>query len=204
MELSIKDIHQYITMIRINFENAYKTQTDEERKMLYGSWFAILKNYPKEICDKAVINAIARAEFAPRIGSIVKEIESMLEAYEKTDHELWAELTSVLREVSSCAYAFRYTYREENGLTQGENARNRVIEIFNGLSQELKAYCKNWQGLVEIARQPLDQLKFEQSRFTKVMPQLRERTKMRAQTPGLETLLQGVNTQLLLDGQKNA
>ena len=203
MELSIKDIHQYITMIRINFENAYKVQTDEERKMLYGSWLAILKNYPKEICDKAVINAIAKAEFAPRIGTIVKEIESMLEAYEKTDHELWAELTSVLREVSSCAYAFRYTFVEENGRTQGENARIRCEQIFNNLSTELKDYCKNWQGLVEISKLTVDQLKYEQTRFTRVMPQLRERAKVRAQTPSLAGLLQGISVQLLTDGQRH-
>ena len=44
-----QDINKYITTIRINFENAYKTQTDEEREILIKSWYAILKDYPKEV-----------------------------------------------------------------------------------------------------------------------------------------------------------
>ena len=99
-QLSLQDVNKYITTIRINFENASKTQTSEERQILIKSWYEILKEYPKEVCDKAVINAIKYAKFAPRIGDIVEQIEKMRTAYEKTDGELWTELTSVLNTVS--------------------------------------------------------------------------------------------------------
>lgn len=198
MELSIKDINQYITMIRINFENAYKAQTDEERQMLLASWYAILKDYPKEVVDKAVLNAIKNAEYAPRIGSIVKEIEKMQVAYEKTEGELWAELKGVLREVAECAYKFRFNYVERNGRTQGENARDRVREIYNGLSPELKEYLRTEHTLIEFAQMDNEQLGFEKHRFNKTVPQLKERTKTRAQIGGgVAGLIQGMSHYLI-------
>lgn len=186
-----QDVNKYITLIRINFENAYKTQNDTERQLLIRSWYEILKPYPKEVCDAAVLNAIKNAEFAPRIGSIVKEIEKMETAYEKTENELWAELTGVLREVEKNVYAFRYTYIEENGLSQGDNARQRVADIFNSLSPELKEYCRNQRGLIEIATS--DGLQYEKGRFMKQLPTLRERAKTRrGMGDALAGLIQGM------------
>lgn len=197
-KITIEDVNKYITMIRINFENAYKTHNIEEREMLLASWYAILQEYPKEICDKAVINAIKNAEFAPRIGNIVKEIENMQEAFEKTDHELWAELISKFREVRRFASRVNNNFVESNGLTQGENARQILEEIFDELSPELKDYCRNSRGLIELAQYTEEQLSFERGRFIKTMPQLRARKKMREQTPvNLAGLIQGISIKLI-------
>lgn len=200
MEITINDVNQYIAMIRINFENAYKAQTPEEREMLLASWYAILKDYPKEIVDRAVINAIKNAEYAPRIGSIVKEIERMQVAYEKTDIELWTELTGVLREVHRNYYAFRFNAMDSNGKTQGDNARDNVERIFNSLSPELREYCRTQRGLIEIAEYTNEQLSYERGRFMKTIPTIKERSKTRAQTGNLAGLLQGITTNLLTDG----
>ena len=200
-QLTINDVNQYITMIRINFENAYKAQTAEEREMLLASWYAILQSYPKEVCDAAVLNAIKNATYAPRIGSIVNEIEKMQEAYEKTEAELWAELQGCLREVAACAYRFRFNFIEANGLTQGENAQIRVKEIFNSLSPELKEYSRNANGLIELAQLDGEQRSFEKGRFNKMMPQLKDRAKTRAQIGGgLSGLIQGMSNKFLIEG----
>ena len=182
-QLTPQDINKYITTIRLNFENAYKTQTEDERLILIKSWFAILKDYPKEVCDNAVMQAIKYAKFAPRIGDIVEQIEKMKSVFERDECELWAELSGCLREVESNVYAFRFNAIDRNGLTQGENARIRVREIFNGLSPELKEYCRNTNGLIEIAEYTDEQLSYERGRFMRVMPQIRERAKMRQQMP---------------------
>ncbi len=202
--ITAQDINKYITTIRINFENAYKTQTDEERQILIKSWFAILKDYPKEICDKAVLQAIKHAEYAPRIGTIVKEIERMREAYEKSDAELWAELRSVLREVERCVYSFRFTAMDDNGKTQGDNARDRVEEIFNGLSVELKDYCRNQRGLIDIAQMSENDLSlYERPRFMRVVQTLKERARVRQEMPEqLAGLIQGLAGALACDDTK--
>lgn len=195
--LTIEDVNKYLTMIRINFENSYKAQNDEERILLLQSWYAILKDYPKEVCDKAVIEAIKHAKFAPRIGDVVEQIEKMQVAYEKTDMELWAELTGVLREIRYCAYSFRFTAIQPNGKTQGENARDRVREIYKNFSPELKEYVRNENNLLEIADLTESQLSYEKGRFLKTLPQIKERAKTRAQTGNMAGLLQGLNVFLL-------
>lgn len=190
--LTMQDINQYITTIRINFENAYKTQNEDERIILIKSWFAILKEYPKEIVDKAVINAIKNSEYAPRINTIVKEIEKIREAYEPTETELWAELLGVLREVEKNVYRFRFNFRETNGLTQGENAELRVQAIFNNLSPLIKEYLKSWQGLCRLSAFSESELTFEKGRFLKIIPTLKERGRTKQETIGIANLVQGL------------
>lgn len=198
--ITAQDINKYLTTIRINFENSYKTQTDEEREILIKSWFAILREYPKEIVDKAVLQAIKYAKYAPRIGDIVEQIEKMQVAYEKSDGELWAELTGVLREVHRNYYAFRFNAIDYNGKTQGDNARERVAAIFDGLSPELKEYCRTQRGLIDIAEYTDEQLSYERGRFMRTMPTIKERAKTRRETgESLAGLIQGLSGQLALD-----
>lgn len=201
--ITAQDINKYITTIRINFENSYKAQTDEEREILIRSWYAILKDYPKEIVDNAVLQALKHAKYAPRIGDIVEQIERMRTAYEKSDGELWAELRGVLREVAKCAYAFRFNAIDDNGKTQGDNARDRVEEIFNGLSAELKDYCRNSRGLIDIAQMDDSDMQYEKARFLRVMPTLKERARVRQETPvQLVGIIQGLSSAISCDDMK--
>lgn len=195
-QVTVQDINRYIATIRINFENSYKTQNEDERVILIKSWYAILKEYPKEIVDKAVINAIKNSEYAPRINSIVKEIEKIREAYEPTETELWAELLGVLREVERNVYMFSFNFIETNGngLSQGDNARLRVQEIFNNLSPLLKEYVRNWQGLCSFSTYTEKELTFEKGRFLKMIPTLKQRERTKQDTIGIASLVQGLKS----------
>ena len=191
--LTLQDVNNYLTLIRINFENSYKTQNDKERQMLIRSWYEILKDYPKEICSKAVLEAIKHAKFAPRIGDIVEQIEKMQQAFEKSDNELWAEMTGVLRQVNYNSYRYTFTLPEANGKTQGQNAYARNEAIFNALSPELKEYCRNLKGLVEIAKYTDEELSYERGRFMRIMPQVKQRSKTRQTMPAeIAQLVQGI------------
>ena len=70
-KLTVNDIRNYLIKIQVNFENAYKFETNDEFKLLLASWNDILSKYPKEICDLAVNNAISKAKFAPDRKSVV-------------------------------------------------------------------------------------------------------------------------------------
>ena len=201
MELTKTDIVKFITKIRVNFENAYKCNSKEENILLVESWYDILCKYPKEVCEKAVNAALEHATQgkAPRIGDIVTFIKKMQSAYEKDDSELWAELQGVLREVSRCVYMFNHTYVEEDGISQGDKARNRVAEIFNSLDPALKDYCRDQRGLVELARYTDEQISYERGRFMRIMPTVRERIKTRQETPeNIQMLLQGMADKMAL------
>lgn len=201
--VSKKDILMILTKIRLNFENAYKCQNDTEQLLLIESWHDVLTEYPRELVFEAVKQALKTAKFAPRLGDITEKIEEMREAYEKSDAELWAELTGVLREVERCAYSFKYTYVDESGMSQGDRARQRVAEIFNGLSPELKDYIRTQRELVELSQYTSDQMSYERGRFMRVMPQMRKNQRVRGQmTEGLKNLIQGLQTHLQIEYKK--
>lgn len=169
-----KDIAQIIRVIKTNFDNAYRL-SDDDFATLVESWKSILSEYPREVVLKAARNVISEAETVPRIGHIVKEIKRLNSAMNKSGYELWNELLAAIDKAADLARKFKYTYREANGKTQGENARNEAFALYDALDPAIKAFCGNISGLIQLSKQDEDQLLFERSRFLKSVTEIRER-----------------------------
>lgn len=184
--ITYEDVINYISAIRVFYPKAFPIssdpkEADKERAILIKMLFNILREYPKEVCDVAVENLVKNFNYEyPKPADIIAEIKKLQVAFEKSETELWSELTGVLKEVESCAYRFRFNAIEYNGKTQGENARIRIDEIFNGLSPELKEYCRNSGGLIDLARS--EGLEYEKGRFMRTIPTLKERARTRRET----------------------
>ena len=218
--ITAQDILKYITMIRVNFPpDAYSfvnakdldkyltTGEETDTSILIKSWLAILKGYPRELCNNAVINAIKNFEYGkyPKINDILKEIERMREAYEKSDAELWAELSTAIREVGRWYSRFNetFTISADSNVTQGDYAREQVAKIFNELSPELKEYCRSQRGLIDLSEIPTKDFQFEKARFLRVMPTIKERARVRQQTgESLAGLIQGLSGAIACDDKK--
>ena len=166
-QLEKTDIHKLLVLIRANFENAYNFKTKEEATLLIEFWFDSLKGYSKELVYQAVGNAIKHSEFAPKIATVLSEIERLNSINKKTDIELWAELDDILYEVYDAAKYLRYPQ-------QYEGAHKKIEEIYCALSDEIKLFVVNTSTLVEIAEMDGESLKFEKARFLKIIPSLRE------------------------------
>lgn len=204
MQLTKSEIVKIISAIKVQCPEALQYNTKDDFNTLVGMWFDCFKEYPKEVVWAAVRNALKNTVYQKQnwLGAISQEINNMQEAYEKTKEELWVELTSVLHKVSSNVYAYKYTFVEQNGKTQGENAYERNKEIFNKLSPELKEYCRSLNGLEEIADYTEEQLSYERGRFMRDMPILRERARVRETTPNnLAGLIQGLSNKLCLESK---
>lgn len=206
MRTTKSEIVKIITAIRVQCPDALQYKTETDFSILVDMWYDCFKDYPKEVLWKAAQNALKESEYQKKnwLGAISKEIDKMQSAYEKDDAELWAELQGVLREVSRCIYAFNFTYVEEDGISQGDKARNRVADIFNNLDPALKDYCRDQRGLVELARYTDEQTSYERGRFMRVMPTVRERIKTRRETPdNIKGLLQGITEKMTLQNGGN-
>ena len=164
-KLTKRDIGIYLVKINLNFENAYNFG-DDEQSLLVESWYEALSEYPKEICDRAVNNALKYARFAPKLGDIVEGIEKLMNADSKSDEELWAELMDVTTKVYDIS---RYLKYEQ----YFKNATAKLRDIYDGLSGELKLYVVNISTLIEISELPRESLPYEKARFFKQMPVLR-------------------------------
>lgn len=165
-KLTKRDIGIYLVKINLNFENAYNFG-DDEQSLLIESWYEALSEYPKEICDRAVNNALKQAKFAPKLGDIVEQVQKLLNADSKSDEELWAELMGVTAKVYDIS---RYLKYEQ----YFKNASAKLRKIYDSLSEALKLYVVNISTLIEISELPQESLPFEKTRFFKQMPILRK------------------------------
>lgn len=175
MKISNEDIIQTIELIKLIYPNSYNTKTAEDYKSLVRTFYEIFRNFPKEIFIEAVRRSMTNSEYAPKPATIMSEIRKMSIAMQKSDTDLWAELVSVLPQVYSYYGRFSYTIIEENGKTQGQNAEQEIINIYNNLDILIQEYCSNINELITISRMSQEQLAFEKGRFLKTMPSIRER-----------------------------
>lgn len=195
-KLQKTDIPKLLMLIRVNFDNAYNFKTEEEAKLLVESWYEYLKDYPKEVVQGAVNNAIRGSEFAPKIKNILDEVEKLMTANKKTDEELWAELCDVRWE----AYrAMQYCKTEYPEATQREG-QIRLQTVWDGLSAEIRAYVVNMSGLADIGGMDREALQYEKARFLKAMPRIRETVDNRQVSTEFLKLTGATNWKQLLGG----
>ena len=208
MILKKAHIIEYIALINLQFPNAYQFSADRDKETFISLWFGGLKSYPKEFCDVAVRNALYKAEFAPKIATVIKEAESLFEAHGSSDGELWNELVSAVGSIrNELLYASeRYdtVIHEETGLTTAGEARKRIGKVFDGLDTKLKEYCGSMRGFMDLAQIDEADLQYEKGRFMKQAPVIAERIKIKQQTPPqlanlIKSLANGSEKKLLGD-----
>lgn len=203
----LKKVHivEYIALINLQFPNAYQFANERDEDTFINLWYEGLKTYPKELCDIAVKNAVLKAEFAPKIATVVKEIESLIEAQGSSDSELWNALVSALTEIrSELPYAsdkYDGVIHEDTGLTTSGEARKLIAKAYDKLDLKLKNYCGSMRGFMDLAAIDEADLQYEKGRFLKQMPQLAERMKARQNIPPqIASLIRGIERKLIGEG----
>lgn len=179
--LKKRDIVEYIALINLQFPNAYQFANEKDRTSYIELWFAGLKFYPKELCDAGVKNAILKSEFAPKIATVIAEIEKLIETQRPGDTKLWDELIAAIRkaerEIPYASSRYNEVVHEDTGLTTAGEACKAIACVYDSLSAELKEYCGSMRGFIDIAQMSEEELRYEKGRFLKQLPNLRERIK---------------------------
>lgn len=170
MKIAKSDIIRIFGLIKAAYDNAFVNKTENEINVLKEFWYDSLKDYPKELVFAAVKSAIQTSEFAPKISTVLNEIKKLTEAGKKTNVELWAELEDTFYSVYRASLYLRYEQYHKW-------ASDKLKQIYEGLSEEIKLYVVNISTLKELAelanRSEDDSIKYEKARFLKLMPDLR-------------------------------
>lgn len=163
-------------------------------------WELTLKDIPDNIVEVAFLKCIQTCKMPPTPADVFEKISAMAELTKETDEELWHIYTTALNQTGNQMYYFRFTFVEKNGKTQGENARARVNNIWNGLPERLKQYIGSEGELMRMARNYTDEeLKFEKTRFLKTIPTIKEREKYMEFKPLIEESFKN-GSQPLIEG----
>lgn len=162
MIMSIKAIYPY-----------YAKDTDIE--LTVKTWTVLLKKIPDDVTEIAFHKALQSCKMPPTPADVLEEVENLRKANEPSDEEMWGVFVKYLPKVSELRYMFRFTAIQPNGKTQGDNARDKVEQIWQDLPEKLKQYVGSKGELMRIAEYTDEELKFEKNRFLKSMPVIQKR-----------------------------
>lgn len=179
MNVTKKNIVEMVGVIKANYPYTYKDVDNNSMSLMVETWYSSLSKYDKRVVDLAFKMAIEKSKMPPTLADILEKIEKMTNVNERTDTELWEILAETVEKANDCAYYFNFGLIEDNGKTQGENARDRFDKLWEDLLPELKDYCGNKNGLLSLTDTDLS---FEKGRFLRTIPTLRERQRIKQTT----------------------
>ena len=163
---------------------------DTDIELLVDTWTALLCEYTDEEVDKGLYMALKSCKYAPVPADIIEQIETLRNKNKPCEPELWALYRKALKEVLYYSYRLEYNYIDSTGLSQGEQARLRIAQIWEELPEELKIYIGDKQELISSAKAlNHSEVSFERNRFSKTFPLLEKRAADRAAFIGLQRLL---------------
>ena len=149
---------------------------DTNKQVLVKMWNALLQQYDDEIVNKAFYKCLQICKMPPTPADIIEQIERMNKAGQKSEYELWDIYQKALKETQRQMYNFQFTYVDETGISQGDQARNKVEKLWNELPEELKIYIASKNELMRLAKNnSTEDMKFEKQRFLKTYPTLIQR-----------------------------
>ena len=163
---------------------------DTDIELLVDTWTALLCEYTDDEVDKGLYMALKSCKYAPVPADIIEHIESLRKRNKPCESELWALYRKALKEVLYFSYRLEYNYIDNTGISQGEQARRKIEEIWCSLPEELKIYIGDKQELIASAKAlNYSEVSFERNRFTKTFPLLEKRAADRAAYISLQRLL---------------
>ena len=170
---SQKKIIEMIAMIKTAFSYYAK---DSDVGLLTKLWVSLLKDYPDDVVEAAVYKAMQTCKVPPTPADVIENIKEMAKTTEQTDEELWAVYHSALQQTLRLLPQFHYTYVDHTGVSQGDQARMKVEEIWNGLPEKIKMYLSTKNEMISRARElEYTEISFERTRFFKTMPIMEKR-----------------------------
>ena len=193
MGLTMDDITEMIKLISATYPYAFKDiETLEDRKRVKDLWFALFKDYPRELVIKGFHEALKVEKVNIVPASIIEQIEKIRSAFRKSEQELWAEFKRTLARIDSLAYKLQFNAIEENGKTKRENTWEEINKIYNNLSLELQRYCGSVNGLIDLSQISDNDLElYEKGRFMKSIEKIGESIKIQIENPQFAELAQG-------------
>ena len=170
-------IKQMLALISTLYPYYTKEMNKDEKGILINAWKFALKNYTDEEVETAFEQALSTCQYAPVPADIVAHIKKARKSLSPSDEELWIAYETALRNTCDQVSRFPFTIRESNGLTQGQNARNRVDKIFEELPPKVKAYVGSKGELIRLSQdweEDRDFARYEKPKFLKAMPSIEE------------------------------
>ena len=168
---------------------------DGNVQLIANVWDRVFKNYSDEELDFGFGHCLETCKVPPTPADIIERINGMKKSLEPSNEMLWTVYYDALIRTLDLMAQFSYTFVEEDGISQGQKARNKVDKLYEGLPSKIKEYLGSKGELMRIARSiDTQDSSFEKARFLKAMPSVEKSQEAR-------NLLGGASARFLLDGE---
>lgn len=145
---------------------------DTDVQVLVKTWTLLLKDYPDKAVDVAFFKCLQTCKMPPTPADVIEQLNSMVDALEATDEELWSVYTLALRKVERQLGYLQYPLFGETK----DDTHRRIEAVWESLPERLQYYIGSKGELMRMARDYSDEdLKYERNRFFKQMPQMKKR-----------------------------
>lgn len=151
---------------------------DTDIKTLAKIWAGLLKEYDDTAVEASIYKCLQTCKMPPTPADVIEQINLIHKSLEPSDEELWAVYNKALVDTASLMSMFSYTYVDSTGISQGDQARNKVEEIWQGLPNKIKRYLASKGEMMRNARENNNDASFctwEKQRFMKSMPIMQKR-----------------------------
>lgn len=153
---------------------------DTDLELMVNTWYSLLESYTDEEVNKGVFMALRVCKYAPVPADVIEQIETLRNKNKPSEPELWALYQRALKEVLYYSYRLEYTYIDDTGISQGEQARRAITQIWESLPQELQIYLGDKAELITNAKLlNYSEVTFERNRFSKLFPVVQKRVEDR-------------------------
>lgn len=151
---------------------------DTNVALLVNTWTRLLDGYDDAIVGAAFYKCLQVCKMPPTPADVIEQINALRKANEQTDEELWTIYNRALIATADQVARFEYTFIDSSGISQGEQARRKVEEIWQSLPDKIKGYLASKGELMRNARENNFDASFsswEKQRFMKAMPIMEKR-----------------------------
>lgn len=139
-------------------------------------WNGVLSPYDDKEVDLALISCLQHCKHPPAPADMVEAIEEIKSSLRPNIEECWSNYTAAVDKASRLVTCFNYTALDLNGLSQGDNARNKCNELWESLDEEIRLYLGSYGEFMRRAYESAmgENMKYERDKFLKYMPEIRK------------------------------
>lgn len=149
---------------------------DTDVKLLVKTWTGLLEDYSDDVVGVAFYKCLQTCKMPPTPADVIEQIKGLAKANEQSDEELWTIYHRALNDTLRLMSQFGYTYVDATGISQGEQARQKVEQIWQGLPVKIKGYLASKSELMRNAQElNYNDANWEKQRFMKAMPIIEKR-----------------------------
>ena len=148
----------------------YAKETDVEN--LVKTWSLLLKDFPDGVLDTAFYKCLQVCKQPPTPADVIEQVRNINKSQQMSSAELWNCYYKSLRETDRQVYAFRYTYVDASGVSQGDQARKKVTQIWNELPEAIKIYLSSESELIRKSQSLIsgEDYEWEKKTFLRTLP----------------------------------